>query len=251
MTAPHADGLFDLATPGTAVERLILLADQYVQHNDRLDLLLRPGSVPEPDAHVASAHSLASETRAAIAAVAEERLYNSLDLSETVARLKQLAYLSDASTNHGLATARDLTALAPEAAVDGAALVAGEIRRRRPAQANGPDPQLNTVHYTALWEISRGHVVTTESLGRRYVHYRDTRVLINTLRQLETRNLIERVPKTAPSAYVRGPLQDRVRLTQAGTTALAASISLPPAGTTPGKTLPPMPTSSQSAKRSR
>ncbi|MFF1696224.1 hypothetical protein ACFVXC_21780 [Streptomyces sp. NPDC058257] len=80
MTTPSSDDLlFDVAAPPTPVERLLLLADQYVQHNDTLDRLLRAGSPSGPDAHAASAEHLASATRAAIKAVTTERLFESHD----------------------------------------------------------------------------------------------------------------------------------------------------------------------------
>lgn len=252
MTTPPADGLlFDVAAPPTPVERLMLLADQYVQHNDTLDRLLRAGSQSEPDAHVASAQQLASATRAALKAVTDERLYESHELSAAVVRLQQLAFLSGASTEHRLPTARTLTALAPEAAMGCADSVAREIRRRRWSTTDAPDHQLTATQHTALWEIACGHVVATSSLGRQYVHYRDERVLIGTLRSLEANGLAERIPKSAASAYVGGPLQDRVRLTAAGTTALAAAISRPPTARTPGTTPAPAHAAAKTATRSR
>ncbi|MFF0698049.1 hypothetical protein ACFYU4_36105 [Streptomyces tendae] len=93
--------------------------------------------------------------------------------------------------------------------------------------------------------------MATGSLARQYVHYRDERVLIGTLRALETKGLAERVPKSAPSAYVGGPLQDRVRLTPAGAIALAAAISSPPVHRAPGATPAPAPTAAKTATRSR
>ncbi|MFD4479404.1 hypothetical protein ACFWPU_25255 [Streptomyces sp. NPDC058471] len=252
MTSPSSDGLlFDVAAPPTPVERLLLLADQYVQHNDTLDRLLRAGSPPEPDAHAASAEQLASATHSAIKAVTDERLFESHELSDTVVRLQQLAFLSGASANHRLPMAGTLTALAPAAAMGCADTVARELRRRRESATDLPGHPLTVTHHTALWEIACGNVVATSSLGRQYVHYRDERVLIGTLRSLEANGLAERVPKSAPSAYVGGPLQDRVRLTAAGTTSLAAAISRPPATRAPGTTPAPAPTAVRTAPRSR
>lgn len=51
MTTPPEGFLFDVAAPPTPVERLLLLSDQYVQHNDMLDRLLRarhPSPTPTP-----------------------------------------------------------------------------------------------------------------------------------------------------------------------------------------------------------
>ncbi|MFI7102727.1 hypothetical protein ACIBK8_25600 [Streptomyces sp. NPDC050161] len=252
MTTPPTEApLFEVPAPPTPVERLLLLADHYTQHNDALDVLLSTGA-PGPDAHVASARRLAAETRTVIKAIADQRLYESGELTDTVARLKQLGYLSAASTDHHPQMARDLTALAPEATVDCAARIAGELRRRRRTTAGVPDEQLTATEHTALQEIARGHIVATSSQGRHYVHYRDARVLISTLRSLEAKDLVARTPKSAPAASTGGPLQDRVRLTPAGTTALATTIALPPAsGTAPSTTPRPLPAAAPAAARSR
>ncbi|MEU9189251.1 hypothetical protein AB0D14_32845 [Streptomyces sp. NPDC048484] len=253
MTTPPSDDglLFDVAAPPTPVERLLLLAEQYVQHNDTLDRLLRSGSPSEPDVHVASAQHLASATRAAITAVTDERLFQSHELSDAVVRLQQLAFLSSSSAERRLPMARTLTALAPAAVMDCADTVADELKRRQRHTTAPPDHRLTTTHHAALWEIAGGNVVATSSLGRQYVHYRDERVLIGTLRSLEANGLAERVPKSAPSAYVGGPLQDRIRLTSAGTTALAAAISSPPASRAPGTTPASVPATAKTAARSR
>ncbi|MFJ9712837.1 hypothetical protein [Streptomyces sp. NPDC101234] len=244
MTTPPAEGLlFDVAAPPTPIERLLLLADQYVQHNDMLDRLLRAGPASEPDAHAGSAEQLAAATHIAIKAVADERLFHSHELSDAVVRLQQLAFLSSASADHGPHTARTLTALAPEAAMGCAGTLAYEIRHRRGSTGNVPHHRLTSTHRTALWEIGCGNVVAISSLGRQYVHYRDERVLIGTLRSLEADGLAERVPKSAPSAYIGGPLQDRVRLTAAGTTALAAAISSPHSARPPARHPRPLPPS--------
>ncbi|AWL37206.1 MULTISPECIES: hypothetical protein [Streptomyces] len=252
MTTPPEGLLFDVVAPPTPVERLLLLADQYVQHNDILGRLLQAGPRAEPDTHVASAQRLAAATRTAIKAIVDERLFESHELSDAVIRLQQLAFLSNASTEHPLPTARMLTALAPEATMSCADSLAGEIRRRRWSTTGAPAHQLNSTQHTALWEIACGNVVATSSLGRQYVHYRDARVLIGTLRSLEANGLVERVPQSAPPAYVGGPLQDRVRLTSTGTTALASTICLPPAAGSPTATTPPpTPVSAQTAARRR
>ncbi|MFE4212170.1 hypothetical protein [Streptomyces sp. NPDC056844] len=253
MTPPPNEGLlFDVPAPPTPVERLLLLADQYVQHNDTLDRLLQAGSQTEPNTHIASARRLAVATRTAVKAITDKRLFESHELSDVVIRLQQLAFLSDASTEHRLPTARMLTALAPETAMGCADSLVGEIRRRRWSTTDAPIHQLTSTQHTALWEIACGNVVATSSLGRQYVHSRDARVQIGTLRSLEDQNLAERVPQSAPPAYVGGPLQDRVRLTSAGTTSLASTICLrPAAGNPPATTPPPAPVSARRAARSR
>ncbi|MFJ6017249.1 hypothetical protein [Streptomyces sp. NPDC092952] len=245
MTAPTPTGeglLFDVAAPPTPVERLLHLADQYVQHNDMLDRFLRAGSPPpEPSSHVSSALQLAAATRAALKAVTDERLYPSDNLSDAMVRLQQLAFLSSASADQQLAVARTLTGLAPEAAMGCADALAHEIRRRRWTESAGPDHGLTAAQHTALREIACGNVVATNSSGRQYVHYRDERVVIGTLRALEAKGLAERVPNSASSAYAGGLLRDRVRLTSVGTTTLAAAISSPPAHRPPGMTPAPAP----------
>ncbi|MFH9819712.1 hypothetical protein [Streptomyces sp. NPDC017230] len=205
MTTPPEGFLFDVAAPPTPVERLLLLADQYVQHNDMLDRLLRAHSPSTSNAHAASAQRLAFATRTALKAVTDERLFRSPDLSDAVVRLEQLAFLSSASADQQLPVARILTALAPEAAMGYANTLAYEIRRRRgTAAGDGPEHTLTAAHHTALWEIACGNVVVTSSLGRQNVHYRYERVLLGTLRALEAKGLAERVPESAPAAYVGG-----------------------------------------------
>ncbi|CAL9634886.1 hypothetical protein [Streptomyces sp. enrichment culture] len=153
MTTPPEGFLFDVAAPPTPVERLLLLADQYVQHNVMLDRLLRAHPPSEPNAHAASAQRLASATRTALKAVTDERLFRRPDLSDAVVRLEQLAFLSSASADQQLPMARTLTALAPEAAMGCANTLAYEIRRRRvTAAGDGPEHTLTAAHHTALWE---------------------------------------------------------------------------------------------------
>lgn len=166
MTTPPEGFLFDVAAPPTPVERLLLLADQYVQHNDMLDRLLRAHPPSEPNAHAASAQRLASATRTALKAVTDVRLFRSPDLSDAVVRLEQLAFLSSASADQQLPMARTLTALAPEAAMGCANTLAYEIRRRGgTAAGDGPEHTLTAAHHTALWEIACGNVVVTSSLS--------------------------------------------------------------------------------------
>ncbi|MBC9715714.1 hypothetical protein H9Y04_24520 [Streptomyces sp. TRM66268-LWL] len=254
MTPSPTDAqLFEVTPPPTPVERLLHLADQYTQHNDALDLLLRATDPPAPDAHAASAQHLAADTQSAIKAIQGERLYESTELTETVMRLKQLTFLASASADLNTGIARELTALAPEAAVSCAMTLAAEARRRRWATAPAPDDQLNTLHRTALAEIACGHVVSSSSLGREFTRSREPKVLMSTLRSLETKGLAERTARSAPAAYIGGPPLDRVRLTSAGITALASVIDAPPArpSTAPGTTPRPLPAAAQAATRSR
>ncbi|MFF4361559.1 hypothetical protein [Streptomyces sp. NPDC001604] len=254
MSTPPAESLlFDVPPPLTPVERLLHLADQYTRHNDALDVLLHPATEPEPQAHADSAQRLASDTRIAVKAIQDERLYESTELTETLVRLKQLAFLSTASAALGVQSARELTALAPEAAVGCAASLAAETRRRHWSTAIAPDERLTATQRTALAQIACGHVVASSSLGREFTRSREPKVLMSTLRALETKGLAERIPNSAPCAYIGGPAQDRVHLTPAGITALASVIGLPPTGpaTAPGTTSRPIPTATQAAARSR
>ncbi|WDF35717.1 hypothetical protein PBV52_02320 [Streptomyces sp. T12] len=130
---------------------------------------------------------------------------------------------------------------------------AGETRRRRWATAPAPDSRLTAVHRTALAEIACGHVVASSSLGREFTRSREPKVLMSTLRALETKGLAERTAGSAHAAYVGGPPLDRVRLTPAGITALASVIDSPPAGpsTAPATTPRPLPATAQATARSR
>ncbi|MFD3563542.1 hypothetical protein ACFWVU_28305 [Streptomyces sp. NPDC058686] len=251
--SPAEDLLFEVAPPPTPVERLLQLADQYTQHNDALDLLLHVAGAPLPDEYANSAHRLASAAGAAIKAIQGERLYESTELTEVIMRLKQLVILADASIDLTTRAARELTALAPEAAVTSAVTLASETRRRRWATAPAPDGQLSATHRTALAEIACGHVTASSSLGREFTRSREPKVLMSTLRALESKGLAERAAGTARAAYVGGPPLDRVRLTSAGVTTLASVIDAPPSGsrTTPETTPRPLPAAAQATSRSR
>ncbi|MFW6724154.1 hypothetical protein ACHZ98_29200 [Streptomyces sp. MAR4 CNY-716] len=250
MTTAHAL-LFDVPTP---VERLLRLAGHYTRHNDMLDLFtaeLDVGAAPGDGAHAASAQQLAYDTRAAITAIRAERLYASTEMTETLARLTQLAFLSTASASYDVRTARDLTALAADASVDCAAVLAAEMRRRG-AKATAPKDRLSAEQRTALTEIARGHVTISNLFDReRAQSRRQTRVRLSTLRALEKQHLTDRDHSCAPATYIGGPAQDRVRLTPAGVTALACVIELPPApaATAPAAAL--RPASTQAPPRSR
>ncbi|MFC5799074.1 hypothetical protein [Streptomyces formicae] len=253
MTPSPTDAqLFEVPPPPTPVERLLHLADQYTQHNDALDLLLH-NTDPPSDAHAAPAQQLATDTQSAIKAIQNKRLYESFELTETLMRLKQLAFLTSASADLSAGAARELTALAPEAAVGCAVTLAAETRRRRWASAPTPDDRLTAVQRTALAEIACGHVVASSSLGREFTRSREPKVLMSTLRALETKGLAERAARSAPVAYVGSPPLDRVHLTSAGITAPASVIDAPPnrPSTAPGTTPRPLPAAAQTATRSR
>ncbi|WP_145502690.1 hypothetical protein [Streptomyces sp. CFMR 7] len=254
MTPPPAEALlFEVPPPPTSVERLLHLADQYTQHNDALDLVLRSTATSGPNTHADSALRAAASSQSAIKAIQGERLYESVELTETVMRLQQLAFLAAASADLRAGTARQLTALAPEAAVSCAVTLATEMRRRRWASTPVADHRLTAVQRDALTEIARGHVVAGSSLEREFARSREPKVLMSTLRALESRGLVERSADSAHPAYVGGPPQDRVRLTETGIASLAAVLELPPArpSAAPGTTPRPLPAAAQATARSR
>ncbi|MGW1224878.1 hypothetical protein [Streptomyces sp. NPDC002530] len=241
--------LFEVPPPPTPVERLFHLAGQYVQHNDALDLLLSSTAPPRPDTHAESALRLAADTQSAVKAVQSERLYKTAELTDTVMRLRQLAFLATASSDLRTGAARELTALAPEAAVSCALALAAETRRRRWSSAPAADQRLTAVQCDALTEIACGHVVTGSSLGREFTRSREPKVLMSTLRALEAKGLAERTAASAHAAYIGGPPQDRVRLTAPGITSLASVIGLPPAR--PSTSSRPLPATTQAPARTR
>lgn len=266
MTEPTDGQLFDMPEPRTPVELLLSLSGNYTRHNDAL-ALFRPthASGPELGAHANSAAQLAHESLAAVKAVQDQQLYASADLIDATVRIKQIAYLSSEAARHlaeaqavvtaasltnpertgppdgvdrQVQLAQELTALAPEAAIESATGIARETQRRRPAAAGASDG-LAAAELSALHAAARGHVVMAQSLGRQYVHSRDGRVRIGTLRSLESKGLITREPATAPPAYDNGPAQDRIRLTAGGATAVAALLAAPP--TAPASATPAVP----------
>lgn len=250
------DLLFDVPEPPTPVERLLALAGDVTRHNDALSLF-RPTAAPGPalGAHADSATQLAHAALTAVQAVRDQQLYASADLIDATVRIKQVAYLSGEAARHlaevqaavtaaalanpeltGLPDtaaeqfqlAQELTALAPEAAVESATGIARETHRRRPSATTAVDG-LATAELSALRAVARGHVVMARSQGREYVHSRDGSVRIGTLRSLEDKGLIVHAPATAPPAFHGGPAQDRIRLTVRGASAVAALLALPPA----------------------
>ncbi|WP_172381142.1 hypothetical protein [Streptomyces sp. MNP-20] len=253
MTHPHAeDLLFEMQAPPTPIERLLHLADLYTQHNDTLDLLLSASAEPsEPRLHATSAQHLATETLAALTAVHDQRPYESSELTDATARLRQLACLSTASASHDPYQARELTALAPEAVVASATVIAREARKRRGNTTAPATEHLTAAQEAALREVAQGYVVVTGSAERQYVHSRTTRVLISTLRSLEARNLIRRRTASARPAFYGGPPQDRVHLTRDGAAVLATSLTFPPAPAGSVSTAPRPVATTQAAARSR
>ncbi|MCY0933846.1 hypothetical protein [Streptomyces sp. H34-S4] len=272
MSSPTDDLLFDVPASRTPSEQLLDLAAKYTRHNDALSLF-RPtaASGPALGAHAASAARLTRAALAAVQTVHDQQPYLNAALVDATVRIKQLAYLSGEAARHlteaqeavtGAALAdpdrtslpdsvnlqvqlaRELTALAPEAAIASAAGIAREIQRRHPtvqtATAGLAMAELAALHATAL-----GQVVVTQSQAREYVHSRSVVVRISTLRSLEAKGLITRDPATAPPAFDSGPPQDRIRLTSAGVTATIGVLTLPPAAAAPtAPAVPHAPTAS-------
>ncbi|MFG2294634.1 hypothetical protein [Streptomyces sp. NPDC048603] len=271
------DLLFDVPEPPTPVERLLALAGDVTRHNDALSLF-RPtaASGPALGAHADSATQLAHAALTAVQAVRDQQLYASADLIDATVRIKQVAYLSGEAVRHlaeaqatvtasalahpGLTglpdgtaeqiqLAQELTALAPEAAVEAAAGIARETHRRRPSATTAADG-LAAAELSALHAVARDHVVMARSQGREYVHSRDGSVRINTLRSLEGKGLIVRAPACAPPAFHGGPAQDRIRLTTGGATAVAALLAPPPTApaSAPARPMPTAPTTTGPAR---
>ncbi|MEV0445549.1 hypothetical protein AB0I84_12110 [Streptomyces spectabilis] len=234
------------------MEQLLTLAAHFTRHNDRLDLLLAQSTEPDPASHTAAAQDLATDTLAAIKSIHDQHLYDSADLSDAVVRLKQRAFLSTASATQNPRLAHELTALAPEAVLHSASIIAREGRKRRGATAVPPAEQLTAAQEVALREVAQGHIVVTGSADRQYVHSRTTRVLISTLRSLAAKNLITHTANSAQPAFDGGPPQDRVHLTAQGTTVLAPSLAFPTApASSPGAAPRPATAAQPATARSR
>ncbi|MGW5868237.1 hypothetical protein ACWFRJ_39530 [Streptomyces sp. NPDC055239] len=216
--------LFDVPTP---VEQLLALAGAYSRHNDAIDVVVSARATSGPGDHADSAASLATDTLNVLKAIVDQRLHASEELAQAQIRLRQLAFLSGASAEHGPPMARELTALATDTVMYSAHVVAQQMLRRHPEAQTAPDSRLTVIQHAALEQIACGHVVASSSLGREYNRSREPKVLMSTLRSLEAKHLAERLPHTALPAYHSGPLQDRVYLTPAGITALAAALTQP------------------------
>ncbi|QNE74562.1 hypothetical protein F0344_08005 [Streptomyces finlayi] len=120
MTTPGSDQqLFEVPTPPTPPEQLLLLAAAFTRHNDALVAL--NFEVPLPGAaigghHVSSAQRLARGTLAAINAVKNQPLYHHVETGDTLVRLNQLAYLATESADHLIDASDILSTAARKAA---------------------------------------------------------------------------------------------------------------------------------------
>ncbi|MGW4345349.1 hypothetical protein ACWEL8_09755 [Streptomyces sp. NPDC004690] len=236
----------DAPEPLTPVERLLVLADLYTQHNDRIDLLLTGSVPPDTDAYAASARRLEREAHHCVKTVRRQRLSPIEPVTSAVLRLTQIAYLTGGATRY-LATAqqalptqdaqhaypdhrrgfgpyvrmaRDLTALAPTAIVDAALAIAGRL----PASARGNTTPvgIDRAQHGALLDVARGNVTVIERDQHAWGH---TMTADNDLlRHLEDHQLVTRKAASAPPPFARAPLRARVQLTALGIAALSAAI---------------------------
>ncbi|MCX5270042.1 hypothetical protein [Streptomyces virginiae] len=272
MSSPTDALLFDVPASRPPSEQLLDLAADYTRFNDALSLF-RPtaASGPALGAHSASVARLTRAALASIQAVHDQWPYLNAAMVEATVRIKQLAYLSGGAAHHlseaqaavtgaaladpdgtslpdsvnrQMQLARELTALAPEAALASATGIARETQRRHPT-AQSATAGLNAAELAALHATALGQVVVTQSQAREYVHSRTGVVRIGTLRSLEVKGLITRDPATAPPAFDGGPPQDRIRLTSDGVTVTVSVLALPTAAAGPtALSVPRAPTAS-------
>lgn len=247
---PHTQPAPSVPDQPSPVLRLLALADQFTQHNDQLTRLQPAYGATR--GHT-SAQVLVSACLEAVQAVVDQPMYAGVTLSEATVRIKQLAVLTGQAVRHLaeakaqlggtpspsnpvsrggevarlIQLARELTALAPAAALESAIAVASEIHRRQPATTTGADA-LPLAEQTALHATARGHVVIGWREGREYVHSRGSSVHLDTLRALEHAGLVALEPGSAPPAFDGGPPHDRVRLTLSGAMAVTAFLGHSP-----------------------
>ncbi|WP_327417532.1 hypothetical protein [Streptomyces sp. NBC_01233] len=243
VAAPAPPPIPDEPSP---VVRLLALSDQFTQYNDHM-ARLRP-TYGAARGHV-SAQILVSACLEAVQAIEDQPMYANVALTEAAVRIKQLAVLTGQAVRHlaeakallgapaspskpasrggeierQIQLARELTALAPAAAVESASAVALEMQRRRAPTTTAADG-LTPAERTALHATARGHVVIGRPQGREYVHSRDGSVRVDTLRVLEASGLIAIEAAGAPPAFDGGPPRDRVRLTLSGALSVAAFL---------------------------
>ncbi|MFZ3548812.1 hypothetical protein ACODT3_25005 [Streptomyces sp. 4.24] len=238
--------------------RLLALGDQFTQHNDGLARLRAAYGAAR--GHT-SAQILVSACLEAVQAIEAQPMHASDAVTEAAVRIKQLAYLTGQAVRHlaeaeallgarasesdpaprseevdrQIQLARELTALAPAAAVESATAIAAEIHRHRPSASTAADG-LTPAERTALQATARGHVVIGRRQAGEYAHSRDSTVHIDTLRALEGKGLIAFEPACAPPAFDGGPPHDRIRLTLNGALSVAAFLGHGPH--TPARSAP-------------
>ncbi|MGW2587345.1 hypothetical protein ACWCYZ_39760 [Streptomyces virginiae] len=165
MSSPTDALLFDVPASRPPSEQFLDLAADYTRFNDALGLF-RPtaASGPALGAHAASVARLTRAALASVQAVHDQQPYLNPAMVEATVRIKQLAHLSGGAAHHlseaqaaltgaaladpdgtslpdsvnlQIQLARELTALAPEAALASATGIARERQRRQPAAQTG------------------------------------------------------------------------------------------------------------------
>lgn len=244
------DQLFDL--PSLPV-RLITLADDFIVHSDLLKALAATSHLQGSALRqqIPASQRLAVHTLGVRESV-EGTLRRTPAVVDASLRLRQTAYLATGvvdelrgllrlnDTGHSVAAsqvgmAMDLAALGAETCFALAEVLAVETLRQRVTQTREDPPRLSSADLPAMRAVARGKAHVTLMLGRQYIsNEAGPRLSINTIRDLETRALIQR-----EDAQHEGRPQ-RLRLTAAGVRALAGSFGQEPS-TAPGHQSSPSP----------
>ncbi|MFD5111666.1 hypothetical protein ACFWNG_05015 [Streptomyces sp. NPDC058391] len=236
-------------------ERLLILAGTYTRHNDAL-AADGPTPVPGLQADIPATERLTETVLSMIDAVRSQPLVRTLDVRDVEIQLRQLAFLTSAAADHLLnareitdaaraespdntdpyhsslrartdaarqvQTAFELTALGPATSADAAEALAAAMRRQRLDFASaGRQVNLSAAQHTALRAVARGHVEIYEAAGRHYANSHDDRLLLTTLRSLESKQLIQYEDR--PGSTNRR----RAHLTATGRQTLTAGYGLP------------------------
>ncbi|MDX3855901.1 hypothetical protein [Streptomyces sp. AK02-01A] len=248
-------------TSSSLPDRLLILAAQFTRHNDTLAhlALVTPETAAALPAHIASAQRLARATVETVDGITGQRLERTPDVNDVLIRLRQIAFLTNAAVDHfidaedilttagdvasespdvydqyhrrdvlldagrQLHVARDLTALAPESSAQAAETLTLAAHRQHldAPTLPGPEITLSRAQDSALRAIARGQVQIYEAAGRQRVTSHDERLLLTTLRSLESKQLIQY--NLRPDLYDR----HRVRLTATGRQTLIANYGRP------------------------
>ncbi|MFD8847589.1 hypothetical protein [Streptomyces sp. NPDC059604] len=248
MTTPlsEPDQLFDLPS---LPERLIVLADEFIVHNDDLNALAATGHLQglALRRQIPASHRLAVHVLTVRQSV-EETLGSTPAVVDISLRLRQTAYLTAGATDelrgllalnetgHSVAatqveTARDLAALGAETCVALAEKLAVETVRQQMARTRGDTSRIASADLPALLAVARGKAHVTLMLGRQYITNDDgPRLGINTIRDLESRALVQR----EGAAQGQEGQPQRLRLTEDGVRALAGAFTQAPSAS-PGR----------------
>lgn len=241
----------DLPLPVT----LLALAGAYTSHNDALSAVTIDGPAPVEDLleQIPSTQRLARATLDTIGVLRKLPLAHTLDVRDVETRLTQLVFLTTAAADHlidamdiagearaeasdntdsayvdalkdagrQIRMARKLTSLAPEASVDAAeTLTIAMHRQHLRMSSDTPQPTLSPNQHSALRAIARGHVEIHDTAGKQYVSSHDDRLLLSTLRSLESKELLH-------YDHPRAGNRRRTHLTATGLRTLAATFGRP------------------------